>query len=297
MSPTATAAHLRRPIRRLPVRQPSLAVQTEQILHEQLVSGEFAPGDQLPPEHELARQFGVSRATIRSAITALVQRGLVVQRHGVGNFVAAGAGLTNDLAVAVDLAELLQRQGIEFEIVFDDVAIRPASRHVAHQLAIDEGAEVVAAAKRFIADGVTIVYVVNDISVARLGAELADQILGRPEITEPLFAFLDTHAGLSTTSQLAQLHAELACDIDHPLAPTEATTGVPVLRIDETGLDEQQHPIWFSRTWFPPGAMSFELMRHRSWTFVTSHDRPVPTGRPEPRTGETSPNRKQEKQA
>lgn len=297
MIPTATAPHLRRPIRRLPVRQPSLAVQTEQILHEQLVSGELAPGDQLPPEHELARQFGISRATIRSAITALVQRGLVVQRHGVGNFVAAGAGLTNDLAVAVDLAELLQRRGIEFQIVFDDVAIRPASRHVAHQLTIDEGAEVVAAAKRFIADGVTIVYVVNDISVARLGAELADQILGRPEITEPLFAFLDRHVELSTTSQLAQLHAELASDIDHPRAPAETKIGVPVLRIDETGLDDHQHPIWFSRTWFPPGAMSFELMRHRSRTLVTSHDRPVANGHPEPHPGETPPNRKQEKQA
>lgn len=296
MSPTATAAHVR-PIRRRPVRQPSLAVQTEQILHEQLVSGELAPGDQLPPEHELARRFRISRATVRSAITALVQRGLVVQRHGVGNFVAAGAGLTNDLAVAVDLAELLQRQGIEFEIVFDDVAIRPASRHVAHQLAIDEGAAVVASAKRFIADGVTIVYVVNEIAVARLGTELADQIIGRPDITEPLFSFLDSHAGLSTTSQLAQLNAELACDIDHPLAPAETATGTPMLRIDETGLDEHQHPIWFSRTWFPPGAMSFELMRHRSRALQTSHDRPAATGRPEPRTGETPPDRKQEKQA
>jgi GntR family transcriptional regulator len=267
MSPTTTVSQVRQPNRRRPVRQPSLAVQTEQILHEQLVSGELAPGDQLPPEHELARQFQVSRATIRSAITALVQRGLVVQRHGVGNFAAAGAGLTNDLAVAVDLAALLDRQGTEYEIVFDDVAIRPASRHVAHQLAIDEGDDVVVAAKRFIADGVTVVYVVNDIAVVRLGDRLAAEIVRRPEITEPLFSFLEAEAGLSTTAQLARLHAELECDIDHPQAATDTAISIPVLRIDETGLDEHQHPIWFSRTWFPPGAMSFELMRHRSRTF------------------------------
>ena len=113
VSAAATTPQVRRPQRRVPVRQPSLAVQTEQILHEQLINGELAPGDRLPPEHELARQFQVSRATIRSAITALVRRGLVVQRHGVGNFAAAGIGLTNDLACAVDLAELLQRHGTE----------------------------------------------------------------------------------------------------------------------------------------------------------------------------------------
>ena len=237
-------------------------------MHEQLINGELAPGDQLPPEHELARQFRVSRATIRSAITALVKRGLVVQRHGVGNFAAAGAGLTNDLASAIDLAELLQRHGTESEIVFDDVSIAAATRHVAQQLAIDEGAPVVIAAKRFIADGATVVYVVNTIAVAQLGASLAAEMIAHPEISEPLFAFLEQRAELSTFAQLARLHAELACDIDHPRAPPPSTNSVPVLRIDETGLDEHHRPIWHSRTWFPPGAMSFELIRHRSRTFA-----------------------------
>jgi len=265
-APAATS-HERSPGRRLPVRQPSLAVQAEQILHERLVSGELAPGDQLPPEHELAREFRVSRATIRSAITALVQRGLVVQRHGVGNFAAAGAGLTNDLASAVDLAELLQRHGTKSEIVFDEVSIIPASRHLAHQLDIPVGADVVVMAKRFTADGATVVYVVNAIPVDRVGPALAGEMIEYPHITEPLFQFLETRVGLFTTAQLARLHAELAEDIVHPRAPGAGATPLPVLRIDETGIDEHNRPIWHSRTWFPPGAMNFELMRHRSRAF------------------------------
>ena len=250
------------------MRQPSLAVQTEQILHEQLVSGELAPGDQLPPEHELARRFDVSRATIRSAITALVNRGLIVQRHGVGNFAAAGIGLTNDLAQAVDLAELLQRHGTEPEIVFDLVSSEPASPHVALHLAIDEGAPVVVAFKRFLSENATLVYVANTIAVDTLGEALADEVIGHPEITEPLFHFLETRAGLFTSATLARLQPELAGDIDHPEAPIASATSTPVLRIDETGLDAHHRPIWHSRTWFPPGAMSFELMRHRPRTLA-----------------------------
>ena len=253
------------------MRQPSLAVQTEQILHEQLVSGELTPGDQLPPEHELAHRFGVSRATIRSAITALVNRGLVVQRHGVGNFAAAGIGLTNDLAQAVDLAELLQRHGTESEIVFDLVSIDQASPHLALHLAIDEGAPVVVAFKRFLSENATLVYVANTIAVDTLGEALAERVIDHPEITEPLFHFLETRAGLYTSATLARLQPELAGDIDHPEAPIASATSTPVLRIDETGLDAHHRPIWHSRTWFPPGAMSFELMRHRSRTF---HDVP-----------------------
>lgn len=268
MSAAATRPRTRPAQRHVPVRQPSLAVQTEQLLHERLVSGELAPGDQLPPEHELARQFQVSRATVRSAITALVRRGLVVQRHGVGNFASAGIGLTNDLAGAVDLAELLQRHGIESSIVFDDVSISPAPHHTAFPLAVDEDTPVVIASKRFMTENATLVYVVNAIAVDTLGAALADEVIGDPTITEPLFEFLEARAGLYTAAQLAQLHAELASDIDHPAAPTAAATTTPVMRIDETGLDEHHHPIWHSRTWFPPGAMSFELMRHRSRTIA-----------------------------
>lgn len=268
MSAAATRPQARPTQRRLPVRQPSLAVQTEQLLHERLVSGELAPGDRLPPEHELAHHFQVSRATIRSAITALARRGLIVQRHGVGNFAAAGIGLTNDLADAVDLAELLQRHGIESTIVFDDVSIAAAPHHIAFPLDIEQGAAVVIAFKRFMTENATLVYVVNAIAVDALGTALADEIVDDPEITEPLFEFLETRAGLYTSAQLATLHAELASEIDHPRAPTASATTTPVMRIDETGLDEHHRPIWHSRTWFPPGAMSFELMRHRSRTFA-----------------------------
>ena len=47
------------------------------------------PGDQLPPEPELARQLGVSRPTLREALRTFADRGLLVRRQGVGTFVAS----------------------------------------------------------------------------------------------------------------------------------------------------------------------------------------------------------------
>ena len=56
-------------------------------LREMIVEGEIAAGETLPPERELARQFGVSGTVIREALNALSARGLVEIRHGVGSFV------------------------------------------------------------------------------------------------------------------------------------------------------------------------------------------------------------------
>lgn len=49
--------------------------------------GELAVGDKLPPERKLAALFGVSRNTVREAIKALAEQGIIESRQGAGNFV------------------------------------------------------------------------------------------------------------------------------------------------------------------------------------------------------------------
>jgi DNA-binding FadR family transcriptional regulator len=51
-------------------------------LREAIFSGQYKPGDRLPTEREMARQFGVSRVTVRDALRALEAAGLVQVRVG-----------------------------------------------------------------------------------------------------------------------------------------------------------------------------------------------------------------------
>lgn len=58
------------------------------IAIEQLInSGTLKPGEKLPPENDLARQFGVSRPTIREAVVALETAGLVEVRWGDATYI------------------------------------------------------------------------------------------------------------------------------------------------------------------------------------------------------------------
>jgi GntR family transcriptional regulator len=49
-------------------------------------SGDIRPGAMLPTEMALCEQYGVSRITIRRALSTLVERRLLVRRRGVGTF-------------------------------------------------------------------------------------------------------------------------------------------------------------------------------------------------------------------
>jgi len=50
----------------------------------QIVSGQRAPGDRLPREHDLSRRLGISRPSLREGLKALVQKGLIEPRTGRG---------------------------------------------------------------------------------------------------------------------------------------------------------------------------------------------------------------------
>jgi GntR family transcriptional repressor for pyruvate dehydrogenase complex len=70
------------------IRQPKLSDVIEQELERLIVEGTLAPGQQLPPERELAKQFDVSRPSIREAIQRLEAKRLLNRRHGGGTFVS-----------------------------------------------------------------------------------------------------------------------------------------------------------------------------------------------------------------
>ncbi len=53
-----------------------------------LAKHEWKPGDQLPPEPELAQRFGVAIPTVRAGVADLVGAGVLIRRQGKGTFVA-----------------------------------------------------------------------------------------------------------------------------------------------------------------------------------------------------------------
>ncbi|MFC5078709.1 Pyruvate dehydrogenase complex repressor [Vibrio thalassae] len=70
------------------IRQPKLSDVIEQELERLIVEGTLSAGQQLPPERELAKQFDVSRPSIREAIQRLEAKKLLTRRQGGGTFVS-----------------------------------------------------------------------------------------------------------------------------------------------------------------------------------------------------------------
>lgn len=82
-------------------------------IREGIQEGLFAPGMKVESESALMKRFGVSRVTVRSAISRLVHDGLVVRRQGKGTFVVSPRFEYHLFGELQGTAEILARQGVE----------------------------------------------------------------------------------------------------------------------------------------------------------------------------------------
>ena len=102
----------------------------EQII-EAIKSGEYKPGDKLPPERVIAEQTGVSRPSVREALISLQLSGIVERHPGDGTYVQNISDNTISQAIALlesnkSLPEIFELQKM-LEIGVAELAVDKAT--------------------------------------------------------------------------------------------------------------------------------------------------------------------------
>jgi DNA-binding GntR family transcriptional regulator len=92
-----------------------LYVQVANWMQGRIITGEWPSGYKLPPEVELAGRFGISRGTLRQAISLLIARRMIEQAQGKGTFVGKAVFEQNWAYKLVSTSEELNWLGIPFD--------------------------------------------------------------------------------------------------------------------------------------------------------------------------------------
>lgn len=208
-----------------------------------LGSGTWQPGQKLGSEREMAEQFGVSRATLRSALLPLHRAGLLDKRAGRtgGTFVGAGV-VERHVAELVGLPTRLSRTGHSSTTQVLDTALREASPIEARALRIYPGTPLVWIRRLRYADQIPL-----SIDHARFVASRFPGLLGHP-LSGSLYALIENEYGV----QLAQ--AEESIQIVNA-KPREASllnvsSRSPLLAMTRIGTDDGGTPFEYSEDYF-----------------------------------------------
>jgi GntR family transcriptional regulator len=216
-----------------------LYAQVEASLVARMAGGEWRPGDRLPSEDALVRDFAVSRTTLRSAIQSLVQRGLVEIRRGLGTFVAIPR-IVQELTSLTGFVEDMAALGRSASARLLDWQEAHASEVVARQLALPLGARVIRIRRVRLSDGRPLSY--DD---TYLPPDLGERVVTDDLEVMPIFTLLEEKYDTPLAEARYELEASIADD-DVARALSVAP-GSPVFLIERTSYAESGRPVDYER--------------------------------------------------
>lgn len=225
-------------------------------LKTRIINGAFKPGEKLPSEPELAMELGVSRNSLREAIGLLQREGLLVKRHGVGNFVTDRYPIIRGgIERLAGITEFIRAQGLKAGSKVTRFELVECPGEIGQTLDAEPGDRI------FIME--TIKYA-SEVPVALCADFIPLSIAGNIDpdrIHDSIFDGLRDHYGVDIR------YAE--CDLIPMTAGEELTgklsveAGTPVLLLEQIHYDSLNRRVLYSKSYFPVGKFTFKLIRKR----------------------------------
>jgi GntR family transcriptional regulator len=244
----------------MPGRRP-LADRLRDVLLEEITSSQLPPGTKLPTEGQLVERFGVSRATVRDAVGALVEAGYVVRRRGSGSYVTERRRMPHGLDSTLSYLAMIESAGANAGMRVLDAVFEQSSK-TDGPLQLSRGEKVLAVERVRTADEQPVIY-----SRDRIPARLLRADLDLGSLDPSLFALLSS-SGHAADHATATLHA---------VASTSSTAkvlgvrrGKPLLYIEEIDYDRDGTPVMLSREWHVSEAFDMRLNRQAQTAPISS---------------------------
>jgi GntR family transcriptional regulator len=231
--------------------------QTYQRLQGQLANiiAITKPGERLLAEPELAKQLGVSRATLREAMRTFEGQGLIRRRQGVGTFVI---GHPQVIETGLEVLQSIEAQAskLGLEVTMGDLKISKieANSEQAKALQVEEGASLIYVSRVILTD---------DRPVAFLVDILPQDVLTQEDLQEgfngSVLDFLLRRNQPKLTKSLTDIQAYAASStIARAL---EIQRGDVLQKFSARLYTEENKVIDYSTSYFLPGYFRFQVVR------------------------------------
>ena len=238
-------------------RSPTLTEQIKAYIKERIVNNEFADG-RIPPETELANLLGVSRTTIRDALSRLEIEGVVVRKQGAGTFINKPIlQIHSRLEEIWSYESVLQAHGYTPSVRLLAFQKNQEAPNIAKALGLGEDATFLFIEKLFRENSTPVILTRNWIPETFLV-----QDLGEENAKSPIYEFLEDCCQQQLAYYLSDLvpisaDAEIAARLRVPQKTA-------LLTFEEVGYNGDDAPILKAQSFFRDDLMRFRLIRRRT---------------------------------
>lgn len=226
-------------------------------LRKRISSGVYAPGEQLPSEPELASQFGVSRGTLREALSVLEKEGVIRRRHGIGSFVETHYNKVVAGMEKLDpLIETIRRAGYEAKDQVLSIRETKIDAKAAEALEVEMDSVGYIIESIRLADNEPVIYCFD---------LLPGWLVTNPELLDNRYRVDSLEAFLKETFRVNPYQYISTVSAVLPLPKTQRILGIdrktPLILIEGTLYDENGKPLNYGKQLFRSDKYHFRLVR------------------------------------
>jgi GntR family transcriptional regulator len=213
------------------------------------------PGGRLPSEPKLAKQLGVSRATLREAMRTFETQGWIRRQQGVGTFVVhPSQSIDSGLEMLESLEKMAERSGLQVtmgELLIDN---QVANSKIAEALNVPPRSGVMRISRVILAEGRPVAYLVD---------VLPEQVLSNEEInggfTGSVLDLLLRRGDPVLGTSYCEINAATA-EKEVPRA-LNIQRGTALIRFESILYSQEGVPVDYSLSYFLPGYFKFHVVR------------------------------------
>jgi GntR family phosphonate transport system transcriptional regulator len=214
-----------------------------------IADGQFAAGDRLPGEIEIAETYRVNRHTVRRALATLAERGLVRAERGSGTYVEAPK-LAYPLRSRTRFSEIVGTSGREPRGQLIEASQGAATRELARQLGLKTGAPLIRIDALRLADRTPICIGTTWLSAERFAD--AGRVYERVRSMTKLLAHYGVRDYRRSSTRVTAAIVEATDAMRLELA-----LGRPILVVDSTDVDADGKPLLTTRARFAAERVEF----------------------------------------
>jgi GntR family transcriptional regulator len=242
------------------IRRKALYLEVIEVLTKGIQEGKYPPGTKLPSEEQLAREMGISRVTLREALRALSEDGILARRHGSGTFIRDKKAMpVQDLSTILSISTMFKKAGLEHQVLKADHRRMPASQRIAGKLQIQAGEEVWEVERLRAIGGKPALYSFDYFPAGLVPAGEEERI------KDYLFAtyyFLSEVCNQEIERGKCVLKPVLADERLQEIMKLPRNT--PLMYIEIIDLNPEQKPISYAREYYCADFFEFQVNRRRS---------------------------------
>ncbi len=217
-----------------------LYYQLQEIVRARIERGHWQPGQQLPSETELCKEFNLSRGTVRQALSELVREGMLHRRRGKGSFVARPKKAQDLMSASSFSSYARDVAGSELGNRLISVTLSRAAGPLAESLEIGEGSEVIEICKVKLNEGQPFFLVTSYLPrSAHPGLEAEDHSRGS------LIDLLQDRYGIHVTRVKGWFEPVLVNE--HEASLLEVEKGSPAMLYERLRYTDGDRPLMLSR--------------------------------------------------